>query len=115
MQLESAISGVIYEVIEREKTVSDAASDALVRYLKEVDDSYNRYSQLVMIYSMKLFIIFLFYFGRKLLTAVSAVNIDDLKRVGELYFAKILDPSLVTTAACCNPSKVKEVKEGLEK
>ena len=42
VQLESAISGVIYEVIEREKTVSDAAGDALLRYLKEVDDSYNR-------------------------------------------------------------------------
>ena len=42
VQLESAISGVIYEVIEQEKTVSDAANDALVRYLKEVDNSYNR-------------------------------------------------------------------------
>ena len=57
----------------------------------------------------------LFSYCRKLLTAVSAVSIEDLKRVGELYFSKILDPSLVTTAVCCNPSKVKEVKEGLEK
>ena len=42
VQLESAISGVIYEIIEREKTVSDAASDALMCYLKQVDNSHNR-------------------------------------------------------------------------
>lgn len=52
---------------------------------------------------------------RKLLTAVSNVTIEDLKRVGGLYFSKMLEPSLVTTAVCCNPSKVQEVKEGLEK
>lgn len=52
---------------------------------------------------------------RKLLQAVSAIGVDDLKRVGGVYISKMLDPSLVTTAACCNPSKVKEVKEGLEK
>ena len=46
---------------------------------------------------------------------MSVVSIDDLKRVGGVYFSKMLDPALVTTAACCNPSKVKEVKEGLEK
>ena len=46
---------------------------------------------------------------------MSVVSVDDLKRVGGVYFSKMLDPSLVTTAACCNPSKVKEVKEGLEK
>ena len=44
-----------------------------------------------------------------------AVSIKDLERVGELYFSKMLDPSFVTTAACCNPSKVKEIKQGLEK
>ena len=42
VQLESAISGAIYEIIEREKTVSDAASDALMCYLKQVDNSHNR-------------------------------------------------------------------------
>ena len=52
---------------------------------------------------------------RKLLTAVSSVTIEDLKKVGELYFSKMLELSLVTMAVCCNPSKVQEVKEGLEK
>ena len=42
VQLESAISGVIYEIIEREKTVSHAASNALMCYLKQVDNSHNR-------------------------------------------------------------------------
>ena len=46
---------------------------------------------------------------------MSRVTIEDLKRVGGLYFSKMLEPSLVTTAVCCNPSKVQEVKEGLEK
>ena len=44
VQLESAISGVIYEIIEREKTVSHAASNALMCYLKQVDNSHNRYA-----------------------------------------------------------------------
>ena len=45
VQLESAISGVIYEIIEREKTVSDAASNALMCYLKQVDNSHNRWAR----------------------------------------------------------------------
>ena len=53
VQLESAISGVIYEIIEREKTVSDAASDALMCYLKQVDNSHNRCAQRIKILSNK--------------------------------------------------------------
>lgn len=52
---------------------------------------------------------------RKLLSAVSQVTIEDLTRVGTLYFSKLLDPQLTNTAVSCNPSKVQEVKTGLER
>lgn len=55
------------------------------------------------------------HYYRKLLAAVSHVTIDDLKRVGGLYFKKLFSPSETTTAICCNPNKVQEVKDGLEK
>ena len=51
---------------------------------------------------------------RWLLQAVSKVTIDDLQRVGKEYFSRLFDPALTTTAVCCNPSKVTEVKSGLE-
>ena len=43
VQLESAISGVIFELIEREKTVADSAYQAILHYLQEVDNTYSRY------------------------------------------------------------------------
>ncbi len=52
---------------------------------------------------------------RILLSNVAKVTIEDLKRVGEVYFTRLFDPAHTTTAVCCNPSKVTEVKEGLEK
>lgn len=94
VQLEAAISGVIFEVIDREKTVTAAANQALLCYLQEVD--HHSYS-------------------KKLLADLSHVTIEDLQRVGKEYFSKLLDPSLVTTAVCCNPNKTVEIKSGLDK
>ncbi len=52
---------------------------------------------------------------RKLLSLVAKVTVDDLKRVGGAYFTRLFDHAHTTTAVCCNPSKVAEVKQGLEK
>ena len=42
VQLEAAISGVIYEVIEREKTVEEAAHQAVLSYLQDVDYGHSK-------------------------------------------------------------------------
>jgi len=42
------------------------------------------------------------------------VTVEDLQRVGKEYFSQMFDPTLTSTAVCCNPSKVTEVRGGLE-
>ncbi len=42
IHLESAISGVMYEVIQAEKTVADSAHQAMLRYLQEVLDTHSK-------------------------------------------------------------------------
>lgn len=57
----------------------------------------------------------MFILYRKLLLDVSHVTVEDLKRVGKLYFKKLFEPSETTTAISCNSTKIQEVKIGLEK
>jgi Zn-dependent M16 (insulinase) family peptidase len=92
-QLEAAISGVIFEEIEKAKTVADTADQSLLHHLLCVSPS----------------------FSKELLGKVSKVTIPDLQRVGKTFFQLLLEPTTTSTAVCCNPSKVKEVKGGLEK
>ena len=51
---------------------------------------------------------------RDLLDAVSNVTLEDLRKVGGVYFSRLFDPSEVITAVCCNPGKVAEVSAGLK-
>lgn len=40
---------------------------------------------------------------------------EDMKRVGSLYFSQLFSSSIATCAICCNPSKVEEVRSELER
>ena len=133
-QLEAAVSGVIYEEIEEAKTVAAAANQALLHHLRRVSSSF---SKLVPLHARPLsdicsfrltFFPLLLSFSlspplhthyphppRDLLDKVSKVTIPDLQRVGKQYFSLLLEPPTTSTAICCNPSKVPEVKAGLEK
>ena len=53
--------------------------------------------------------------NRDLLQRVSKVTITDLQSVGNQYFKLLLEPTTTSTAVCCNPTKVTEVKCGLER
>jgi len=88
-ELESAISSVIFEIIEREKSVSSAASQSLMSQFRDVAPDYNR----------------------SLLSKISQVSLADLIRVGQKYVAPLFDPSRSSVAICCHPSKVDEIKE----
>ncbi|XP_071830473.1 uncharacterized protein C05D11.1-like [Apostichopus japonicus] len=92
LQVETAISSVLYEIIEREETVSSVSDESLMNYFRNSDKDYNR----------------------NLLTMVSKVTIDDLLRVGEKYIRPLIDPSKARCAVCCQPSKVKEITEGFK-
>ncbi|XP_041369326.1 uncharacterized protein C05D11.1-like [Gigantopelta aegis] len=90
IELESARSSLIFEIIDEEKTVSDTSLESLLAYLRGLDHKYNKY----------------------LLKKVANVTLADLKRVGSQYIAPLFDPSIFRCAAVVNPAKVDEtVKE----
>ncbi len=41
-ELEAAISGVIYETIQTEKTVASCEQEATLNYIKQLEQSYNK-------------------------------------------------------------------------
>lgn len=92
LSLEAAISGVIFEFIDREKTVALAADQAVLNYLRHLEPGHSK----------------------RFLANVAQVTLDDLSNVGKRYFSKLFDPLQAITAVCCSPGKVQEVKSGLE-
>jgi len=52
--------------------------------------------------------------AREFLNQVASVTVEDLHRVGDLYFTQLFSPSDSVMAVCCSPGKVAEVKQGLE-
>jgi Zn-dependent M16 (insulinase) family peptidase len=93
VQLESAKSCVIYEIVEKEDTPSSAAFQALYSHFCRVPHNHNRV----------------------LLERIRAVSFKDLEHVGEMYFRNLFDPLKISCSICCSPSKVDEIKEELEK
>lgn len=88
--LESAKSSLIFELIEKEKSVGEVVQQSLVSSFKGTDKNYNR----------------------EFLASVDRVTVEDLVRVGNLYMAKLFEPSLSRTSLVCNPSKMEEIKKG---
>eukprot|EP00794_Sanderia_malayensis_P015884 gene15884-17484_t len=86
-QLEAAVSGVIFQTIEKEQTIGDAAHQSMLSVFKGIEQS----------------------FCRDLLAKVSSVTIDDLTRVAKTYFTRLFDPTVSCAALCCHPSKVDEI------
>lgn len=89
--LESARSSLIFEIIEREKSVGDVVVQALLTTFKDVPVDYNK----------------------TLVKKVNSVTEADLVRVGEKYVA-----SLFTTKArhsiVCHPDKSQDIKAAFE-
>lgn len=92
VQLETAIASVLYEIIEREETVSATAEESLLNYFQGTSKDYNR----------------------NLLSLIAKVTINDLMRVGEKYFKPLFDVSRSRCAVCCQPSKVEEIKDAFK-
>lgn len=90
---ESAKSSLIFEIIEREKSVGDMVSQSLLSYFKNVSHDYNR----------------------RMVQYISAVTVQDMSRVGPKYVKQLFDPKNCKTTIVCHPSKANEIAEGFSK
>uniref|UniRef100_A0A1B6DB00 Peptidase M16C associated domain-containing protein n=1 Tax=Clastoptera arizonana TaxID=38151 RepID=A0A1B6DB00_9HEMI len=89
---DSAKSSLIFEIIEREKSIGDVVAQSLLSYFKNVDHNYNRW----------------------LVELISNVTTEDLCRVGPRYVTSLFDPKNSKTTLVCHPSKVDEVVNGFK-
>ncbi|XP_074663020.1 uncharacterized protein C05D11.1-like isoform X2 [Tubulanus polymorphus] len=92
VEFESAISSLIFEVIEEEKTVADATHESLLSYFRGVPQNYNR----------------------MLVKKIADVTIEEMQRVGPKYFLPLFDPTMSKIVICCHPSKVEEIKTAMK-
>lgn len=90
--LESAKSSLIFEIIEREKTVGDLVQQAMLNSFKGVSKDYNKY----------------------LVDQVSEITVKDLRRVGEKYFTKMFKTDEAKVAIVCHPDKAESIKVQFE-
>lgn len=90
--LESAKSSLIFEIIEREKTVGDLVQQAMLNSFKGVAIDYNKH----------------------LVDQVSTVTIADLRRVGAKYFTTMYQPGPSKVVVVCHPDKVESIKAQFE-
>jgi len=86
---ESAKSSLIFELIEKEKSLGEVVQESLLSSFKGVDREYNR----------------------KFLEMVDEVSMEDLLRVGPKYLAPLFSDNSRTTVVC-SPAKVQEIKDG---
>ncbi|XP_060071887.1 uncharacterized protein C05D11.1-like isoform X2 [Ylistrum balloti] len=91
VELESARSSLIFEIIEEEKTLSSVSQLSMLSYFRGISLSYNK----------------------ELLAKVAMVTVADLKRVGPKYISPLFDVTKTRTGICCHPTKVEEVKKEL--
>lgn len=90
--LESAKSSLIFEIIEREKTVGDLVQQAMLNSFKGVAKDYNK----------------------NLVDQIATITVDDLRRVGEKYLKSMFTPGSAKIAIVCHPEKVDAVKTQFE-
>ena len=86
LQVEAAKSSLIFELVEKEKSIGEVIHESLLSFFRGVDREYSR----------------------NFLELVNNVTIEDLNRVGPKYLAPLFS-SHSRTAIVCNPSKVEEI------
>ncbi|XP_013400143.1 uncharacterized protein C05D11.1 [Lingula anatina] len=89
VDLETAKSSLIFEIIEEETSVSDTAFQSILSYYRGVEVDYNR----------------------QLLQDIAKVSIKDLQRVSKQYFSQLFDQTKSRCAVCCDSAKVEELQK----
>jgi len=92
VELESAKSSLIFEIIEKVQTPASASHQCMLADLRGIPLEYNR----------------------DLIQKVPHVSIKDLQRIGPKYIAPLFDPSRSKVAVVCNPSKVKDICQDMK-
>ncbi|CAG9812208.1 unnamed protein product [Chironomus riparius] len=87
--IESAKSSLIFEIIEREKTVGDLVQQAMLNSFKGIYKDYNKY----------------------LVDQVATITVDDLRRIGSKYFKSMFDSKSAKIVIVCHPDKVEGIKK----
>lgn len=90
--LESSRSSLIFELIERERSIPKVSLESLLNYLRGTDMNYTKH----------------------LVTKVSKVTLADVKRVAPKYLLPLFDTQQSRCAVCCHPSKVQEVQDAFK-
>lgn len=90
--LESCRASLVYELIERERSIPRVAIESLLNHLRGMDMSYMK----------------------DLVTKVSRVSVEDLKRVAPKYLTDLFDPIKTRRSVVCHPSKVAEVTQSFK-
>ena len=90
--LESSKSSLVFELIEREKSVAGLSFESMLCYYRQVDIDYNK----------------------QLIKQVSKVTFDDLQHVGLTYLLPLFDSNKSKCSICCHPSKVNEIINGFK-
>lgn len=88
---ESAKSSLIFQLVEKEKTVGDAVSQSVRSYLSDLPSDYNR----------------------QLIQRVAAVTLDQTRRAFRIHSAALLDTDHCRCSVICHPSKLDEVVTGI--
>lgn len=89
--LESARSSLIFELVEREKTVGDAVHQSVRSYLSNASADYNR----------------------QLIHRVAAVTMEQMRRAFRLHLTALLDTEHCRCSIICHPSKLDELVTGI--
>ena len=88
---ESAKSSLIFELVEKEKTVGDVVNQSVRSYLSDLPNDYNR----------------------QLIQRVSTVTLEQTKRAFRVHATALLDTDYCRCSVICHPSKLDEVVMGI--
>lgn len=88
-EFEAAKSSLVFEIIEEEKTVSDAADQSILYYFRGLPATHSK----------------------ELLNQISKVEIEDLEEVGKRYLLPVFDAATSRSAVVCHPTKVESLQK----
>jgi len=86
---ESAAPSLIFELIEKEKTISDVVAESLIGFFQQTDRKYQQ----------------------EFLKRVTAVTKEEMKEVGLKYIKPLFDESVSRTVVVCSSVRVAEIQQ----
>ncbi|VVC45099.1 Peptidase M16, C-terminal,Metalloenzyme, LuxS/M16 peptidase-like,Peptidase M16, N-terminal [Cinara cedri] len=90
---ESAKCSMIFEIVEREKTIGDVIAQSVLLHFRNLSQDYNK----------------------KLVKKISEVTLGELPQIGLKYVMPLFDPECTRTAMVCPPSKLQDTADEFKK